>query len=235
MHPDQSADAGGRSSAPTHGSEAFACPHCGAFAQQTWLVLAGFPKGGADRENVATDLEAAVCMACHRRSLWKGPDPAKFGGDPWDSPRMIYPVATRTGPDPHLDMPDPVRALYEEARAVAGSSPRSGAALLRLALEGLLAELYPASRLNESIAAAVRGGLTPPVQQAMDILRFAGNEAVHELRQEDDAATTEAYFELLNLVVDQLIGQPRRIADMYDALPPEKREQVERRDGDASG
>ena len=47
---------------------------------------------------------------------------------------MIFPSGS-TIPMAHTDMPESVKEIYDEAREIAGQSPRAAAALLRLALE----------------------------------------------------------------------------------------------------
>src|SRR5229473_2853992 len=54
-----------------------------------------------------------------------------------------------------------------------------------------------------------------------DIIRVIGNNAVHpgtiDLR--DDQATALALFDLLNLIVDEMITRPREIDEIYKRLP----------------
>ncbi len=124
--------------------------------------------------------------------------------------------------------------LYEEARAVAGVSPRAAAALLRVALERLTAHLgYGEKKLNDAIGALVaEGRLAPDLQQAMDALRITGNDASHpgEVRLDDEAGGLAALFEIVNVLVERLVSIPTRISKIYGALPEDKRAQVERRD-----
>ena len=57
-------------------------------------------------------------------------------------------------------MPNAVSADYEEARAVYQDSPRSSAALLRLAIQKLCMELgQPGKNLNADIGELVNQGL----------------------------------------------------------------------------
>jgi len=70
------------------------------------------------------------------------------------------------------------------------------------------------------------------IQQALDAVRVIGNNAVHpgEIDLRDDAETATRLFELLNLIVDVTITQPRKVAEMYDKLPESSRQAIEKRD-----
>jgi hypothetical protein len=131
-------------------------------------------------------------------------------------------------------MPADVKALYDEASDVGGQSPKSAAALLRLALQLLVHELEPdAPDINKGIGALVRRGLDPQIQQAMDIVRVVGNNAVHagELQLDDEGSDlVPALFELVNLIVEQIIDRPSRIAGLYSLLPERARTGIEGRD-----
>jgi hypothetical protein len=133
-------------------------------------------------------------------------------------------------------MPEAPKALYEEARAIAADSPRAAVALLRVATEVLLREVVPGASgdLNAVVAQAVKNGLTPMAQQAMDALRIIGNDAVHDVQIVLDEANTASIYNslcrLLNLVVEQLVTAPRQAEEMYNALPESKRAAIERRD-----
>ena len=130
-------------------------------------------------------------------------------------------------------VPEAVRELWDEARAVAPHSSRSAAALLRLALQTLLADLVPGeSNLNAAIGAALRGGVPGPVQQAMDVLRVGGNGAVHpgELRLDDDPATLGALFGLLSYVVQETVVRSAQVSALFGRLPQGVRDGIERRD-----
>lgn len=143
---------------------------------------------------------------------------------------MVWPTALG-GPAPNGDMPHDVTVIYNEARSVMTLSPRAASALLRLALEALLTGLYPdAGNLNDTIGAAAAAGLSRQIVNAMDVLRFNGNAAIHEIGREDTAETAAALSRILNLVVERLITEPRQIAEMHAELPPGVLAQIERRD-----
>src|SRR5258708_22812888 len=89
------------------------------------------------------------------------------------------------------DMPEDVADDYNEARAIFVSSPRSSAALLRLALQKLCKHLgEPGKDLNTDIGALVAKGLPTQIQQALDVIRVIGNNAVHpgqiDIREEKE-------------------------------------------------
>jgi hypothetical protein len=75
------------------------------------------------------------------------------------------------------------------------------------------------------------------IQQAMDVVRVAGNNAVHpgtiELHEDPEQLAT--LFMLLNLIVEQMIRQPRLVAEMYSQLPVGAIEAIGRRDNGTSG
>ena len=64
-------------------------------------------------------------------------------------------------------------------------------------------------------------GLDKRIQQALDVVRVVGNNAVHpgELDIRDDTATAHKLFELINLISDVMISQPKHIGALYEALP----------------
>lgn len=129
-------------------------------------------------------------------------------------------------------MPENVASLYNEARSIMTLSPRAASALMRLALEALLEGLYPdAGNLNETIGAASAAGLPGTIINAMDVLRFNGNAAIHEIDREDTAETAASLATILNLVVVRLITEPRQIAEMHAQLPATVIAAIERRDG----
>lgn len=130
-------------------------------------------------------------------------------------------------------MPDEPRADYNEAREIVGPSPRGACALLRLALQKLCKELGKSGRdLNQDIANLVRKGLRVEVQQALASVRVIGNNAVHpgEFDMTDDLETATTLFQCMNVIVEQMIAQPRRMAELYEKLPPGARDQIEKRD-----
>jgi len=105
--------------------------------------------------------------------------------------------------------------------------------LLRLVVQKLCRELGEKGRsINEDIGALVSKGLRPAVQKALDIVRVIGNDAVHpgQIDLRDDPGMAQALFGLVNVIVEQMITTPAQIAAIYEALPPEKLEQIKRRD-----
>lgn len=192
---------------------AFYCPSCGVYAKQNWNKLTQGPIALNGRWSVAT------CSACGNYNLWLGE-------------QMIYPIV-RQGEAPHPDMPDDVHEIYEEARSVAPISRKSAAGLLRLALQMLVDELESGSgSIDTKIGALVKRGLDPQVQQAMDVLRVVGNESVHpgQIDLDGDDDMLPGLFNLLNVIVEQIITRPKHIGGLFAKLPESKLAAIEHRD-----
>jgi hypothetical protein len=136
-------------------------------------------------------------------------------------------------PPPVLNMPWDVQNDYLEARKVIGESPRSAAALLRLAVQKLMPHVgAKGHNINEDIGSLVKKGLPERVQKALDTVRVIGNNAVHpgQLDLRDDRSTALALFDLVNIIVDSMITQPKQIEDLYRRLPQSARDGIARRD-----
>lgn len=58
---------------------------------------------------------------------------------------------------------------------------------------------------------------------------MVGNEAVHPgtMDLNDDPETAIALFNLVNIITEAMITQPKMIESLYEKLPTEKREQIE--------
>lgn len=98
-------------------------------------------------------------------------------------------------------MPKDIAEIYNEAASIYSLSPRSSAALLRLALQMLLKHLgEKGDNTNNDIGNLVKKGLPKIVQQATDTIRYIGNQAVHpciiDFNDNDDTAKT--LFEIMN-------------------------------------
>jgi hypothetical protein len=145
---------------------------------------------------------------------------------------MIYP-AVSPAPMPNPDIPEDIRLDYNEARDIVNTSPRGAAALLRLAIQKICKLLgQPGENINADIKALVAKGLPVQVQQALDIVRVVGNEAVHPgtLDLRDDRDTALHLFRLVNFIADKMITEPKEVAKLYAGLPSDKRAAVDKRD-----
>ncbi|WP_081601322.1 DUF4145 domain-containing protein [Thioalkalivibrio sp. HL-Eb18] len=129
-------------------------------------------------------------------------------------------------------MPDPVRESYNEAARISATSPRGAAALLRLAVQLLCIELgEPGKNINTDIGSLVKRGLPPNVQEALDIVRVTGNNAVYPGQIDVDSMdTVGSLFSLLNVIVEYMITFPRHISETYRKLPEASRDSIEKRD-----
>jgi hypothetical protein len=203
---------------PAFRDDAFHCPWCSVYAHQYWNTVVKRGSGDA-----IPDTWVSACHHCREHAIWV-------------NERMVYPARAAV-PIPNTDLPDDVRADYNEAANVLPFSPRSTAALMRLALQKLVESFGYPGGLDESIKTMVEKGLPVTIQQSLDALRVIGNNAVHpgELDLRDDATTASALFGLLNLIADYTISQPKRIADIYAKLPETSRAAIEKRDAATSG
>ncbi|MBE0578494.1 MAG: DUF4145 domain-containing protein [Devosia sp.] len=136
-------------------------------------------------------------------------------------------------------MPEEIVADYMEAGSILGASPRGAAALLRLCVQKLCRFLLgddAKDTIDKDIATLVSRGLDKRVEMALDIVRVVGNESVHpgKMDMKDDRATAEELFGLVNVIVEMMITQPKRIAELYSKLPPEKLKGIEQRNAQAA-
>jgi hypothetical protein len=214
----------GEARPPKQDATSFQCPFCGVLAAQVWSPLFVSGMGGIPGVH-RIDSRVAQCVNCRELAYWL---PTGRGIEL----RMVWPSAS-SAPRAHVDMPEEVKADYEEARSILGASPRGACALLRLANEKLVNDLQPEGRdLNDRIGRLVQAGLPVMVQQSLDAVRVIGNEAVHpgELDLRDDAETAIGLCRLINVVVENRIAEPARVGAIYAGLPTRKVEGIERRD-----
>ncbi|MEQ8639729.1 MAG: DUF4145 domain-containing protein [Alphaproteobacteria bacterium] len=150
----------------------------------------------------------------------------------WIYDRLIWPQRGEA-PLPNPDLPDDVQRDYGEASTIFDLSPRGAAALLRLGIQKLCAHLGENGKsIDDDIASLVRKGLDVRVQQALDVVRVIGNNAVHpgQIDLRDDRATAKKLFGLVNLIAEIMISQPKHVAEMYSGLPESSRKAIEIRD-----
>jgi Domain of unknown function (DUF4145) len=151
----------------------------------------------------------------------------------WHSDKRMYPSQSFEVV-PNDDMPPDIRTEFLEAGSIVDLSPRGAAALLRLCIQKLMKHLGESGEnINNDIGALVQKGLDARVQQALDVVRVVGNQAVHpgSIDLRDDKATAIKLFELVNIIVENSISVPKRIQEMYGSLPAGALEAIEKRDG----
>jgi len=206
---------GNKYTPPKRDSEGFHCPHCGVYAHQRWFD-AFIARGGYE---YIERLKINICAKCKEYCVWYGD-------------KMIYPVAS-SAPMPSPDTPEDVKEDFLEARNIVDLSPRASTALLRLALQKLMPHLDESGKdLNGNIANLVKKGLPKRIQEALDGVRVIGNNAVHpgNINLKDDITTAVTLFELLNMIVDVMIAQPKKVDEIYKKIPQGAKEAIEKRD-----
>jgi hypothetical protein len=211
-------------STPQFESKSFTCPHCEVLAQFHWaLAYHEVSYKGLQVAKQDTEVYVAYCQSCTGKMIWLK---EKLGA------RSVYPQITNA-PLPHPDMPPEVRTDFEEARSICNTSPRGAAALLRLAVQRLCKHLGEKGNvINDDVASLVKKGLPPKLQQALDIVRVTGNEAVHPGTMDfrDDPDIARRLFLLVNLIVENRISEPSQIEALFQELPPESLRAIKRRD-----
>lgn len=160
------------------------------------------------------------CYNCHQFSIWV-----------YD--KVVWPVVV-TAIEPNPDLPEHVARDFVEAAKIVALSPRGAAALLRLAIQKLCEHLGEAGHnINADIKALVEKGLDRRIQQALDIVRVVGNNAVHpgQIDLRDDRSTANQLFNLVNLIAEKMISEPKHVDAMFSSLPEQARAAIEKRDG----
>ena len=243
---------------PSVHETAFDCPHCGAFAQQSWFSLAANRDYITDRlpinvnsyvlgEKVYNNTEVYTCIMngfptldVERNQKLSATLYCVFASSCfrckkvaiWLRDRLVYPQSSAV-PPANSDLSDEIREDYDEASKILNVSPRGAAALLRLCIQKLCKELgQPGKNINDDIAALVSAGLSQQIQQALDTVRVIGNDSVHpgQIDLRDDTATALSLFTFVNLIADRMISEPKRVAEAYQRLPESKRDAIAKRD-----
>lgn len=241
---------------PTWGETGFNCPSCPYTTQQRWycvkasasewrllLVTPEEPHFWADSDTqqalaagidvptstlggfidtgsrVVANLFISECARCQCFAIWL-------------HDQLVWPTAG-AAPVPNPDLPADVIKDYSEAAAITRESPRGAAALLRLAVQKLCKHLGATGKgLDDYIRKWVATGLDPRVEKALDTVRIVGNNAVHpgELDVDDDPATVETLFYLINYIAEKRISEPKRIDEWFDrTVPPDEKAKIARR------
>lgn len=165
---------------------------------------------------------AKTCFGCGDQTVWLD-----------DS--LVQPLGE--GPVAHAELPGAVKREYDEARSIAAQSPRAAAALLRLAVDKLTADLdggkYAKLDINKRIGAMVKDGLDSSIQQMLDAARVIGNNAVHPGQLDLNADTTliDSLFWLINEICDEMVSKPKRLQAIVAKLPRSSLDQIAQRDG----
>ncbi|SLJ85724.1 DUF4145 domain-containing protein [Psychrobacter sp. DAB_AL43B] len=241
---------------PKHGNSKFQCPHCNTLAMQTWFTAYNASTtatgilhhlyldyrssiGDITQRNIATFLDKvnnnfqdnfykfvpknfsiATCSSCNEITIWINQE-------------IVYPKKIKV-PAPNVDLNEEIKALYHEASSILIDSPKGSTALLRLALQKLLKQVGKSGKnINNDIKDLVAEGLSPKIQQALDLLRVIGNNAVHpgQINLDDNAEVAEKLFSILNFIADELITKPKELDSLYaDLIPLDTQEHIKQRD-----
>ena len=242
---------------PEYGNKKFQCPHCNTVASQEWFTannagrtatgiihhlylnyrpsisdyaqeyIASFLKE-IDRgfqnnfyDFVPKGFSVATCSSCGDFTLWVNKE-------------IVYPKKT-TLPPPNEDLNEDIKALYLEASSILVDSPKGATALLRLALQKLLEQIGKSGKnINNDIKSLVAEGLSPKIQQALDLLRVIGNNAVHpgQINLDDNTEIAQKLFGILNFIAEELITKPKELEDLYaDLIPSDTQDHIKQRDG----
>ncbi len=213
---------------PKHAEEQFHCPHCGVFAKQFWAYLdAKYDYRDSMSIHSCVHFEEKLncgwtisnCEHCKKKIIWLGD-------------KVIFPRKIEVD-QANQDLTEEIKKDYLEAANILNDSPRSSAAILRLALQKLCKQLgEKGENINDDIAELVKKGLNPTIQKSLDALRITGNNAVHpgELNLTEDKVRVLKLFGLLNFIAEKMITEPNEINAFYEELPEKAKEAVEKRD-----
>lgn len=204
---------------PGRGLRSFTCPHCEVLSRQYQHSTSVKSLGGNNGYSSGDWLASSICEHCNEATLWLGE-------------KMIYPDRGNA-PLPNPDMPDDVMEDYKEAASIANKSPKAAAALLRLAIQKLCVHLGGQGKnINADIGSLVKSGLSPIVQQSLDVVRVIGNNAVHPGQIDvDNIESVGHLFLLINLITETMISTPAQVKALYDSLPGSILDSITKRDG----
>jgi hypothetical protein len=194
---------------PSYKEEGFHCPYCGVYAHQDWYEVS--LERDSEPES-AEGLSLSYCGRCDNYAVWI-------------KENLVYPERS-IAPMPPVDMPEDIMRDYLEARKIIDRSPRSASALLRRALRRLIMHLGESGEnIEDAINNLNKKGLDIKLQKALNTVRMTGDEAIAPglIDDRDDEETTIILFNIINIIVDALISQPRMVDDLLEKLPNSKK------------
>lgn len=205
---------------PEPDKDSFNCPLCNVHAHQIWGdILTNASIDGSGWYHMP-DFKGALCNRCKEVSIWK-------------SNKLIYPDNPNM-PLPNEDLETDIKLDYNEAASIVEKSPRAAAALLRLAIEKLCKQQLgeKGKDLDECIGNLVKNGLPTQIKEALDVVRVIGNESVHpgQINLNDNKDIAYKLFELVNIITQTMITQPKEIKKLHSSLPKDKLESISKRD-----
>ena len=225
---------------PKFNTTPFTCPHCQAISQMIFIIPSEAKQNiyinsqgikqeivkqmyGRVTENIENRIyninniadiyerfsnSFAICQNCQKISIWV-------------DEKMVYPKPRLT-PLPNKDLPDEIKADYEEASLIVQDSPRGACALLRLALQKLMIHLEEDKNLDKAIKSLIdKKIINEDLQKALDSVRVIGNSAVHpnELDIRDNKEIAIALFKIINYISEKMLTDKNKVNEIYDILP----------------
>ncbi|EGO8291880.1 DUF4145 domain-containing protein [Enterococcus faecalis] len=170
---------------------------------------------------------------CGKHSVWISENE---GADSVREERCIYPPVKNHQIDAHKDTPESIKPIFEEAVSILDLSPRSSAALTRLALEKLCDYLgaTPSKNLNNKIQELIDKGLDPNISYIFDGIRIFGNDGAHDtglidLNEKDSKSNSETLLSMFNYIVEDVITRKKKRTEFVNSIPKSKIQQIEER------
>lgn len=210
---------------PEYEKQSFTCPHCWVVSRQEWTN---------SYRDTTGEVKIATCDNCGEFSIWH--NIIRFQSWFWNikwTGMMVFPKYSSI-PLPNDDLTPDIKADYIEAWRIIDDSPRWACALLRLALQKLMIQLWEGGRdINSDIWNLVKAWLNPTIQKALDTVRVIWNESVHpgEIDMKDNKDIAIKLFWLINLIANALITQPKEVEELYYwVIPDSKLDGIENRD-----
>lgn len=146
---------------------------------------------------------------------------------------MIWSPKAYSDHSPHPQMPDSLKATYNEATSIAHLSPRAATALLRQTLEGLLEMKLGREKVrpNDAIKELVRQKeISDKEQKIADFVRISGNSAVHPglIENDEQKEILDTLLDFINILTEKLIVEPEKIETLYQSLPAPQLEAIKK-------
>lgn len=215
----------------------FTCPFChGVDAAYKGALNSIIAQHHAEK----TALVELECPICEEHSLYivTAHIYANSSNVVLQNEKLIYPDAiSGEAPEAGQDMPDNVKKTYNEAAKILPISPRSSAALARVAVQELVNGLEPKGKdLNEKIGIMVRErGLATEVEHLLDSVRVIGNNAVHpgqiDLSNAEEAKPIAiVILNEINQIVQTEITNKNSFKKVYDMIPESILKSIKDRD-----